>query len=207
MTDVPSPIDFHDMAQARKWVEKTVADRPWRPQFFQAFAAALNAAFDRPASVVEIGSGPGHLAREIVTNCRVSSYAAIDFSAAMHALAKESLGPAAARVTFLRRDFREPAWTAGLRDIDAALTLQAAHEMRHKRHVPALLRQMHDVLSPDGLLLFCDYYAEPGSAKNSDLYLSKEEQPAALAEAGFGRVERLLDLGGMALYRACREGG
>jgi hypothetical protein len=59
-TDVPSPVDFRDIAEARAWVEHTVDSRPWRPQFFEAFAKALNHHFRRPLSVLELGSGPGH---------------------------------------------------------------------------------------------------------------------------------------------------
>jgi hypothetical protein len=40
--DVPSPIDFHELAQAREWEAQTIVKRPWRPQFFAAFATALN---------------------------------------------------------------------------------------------------------------------------------------------------------------------
>ena len=36
--DVPSPIDFSDSEQARQWVEDATIKRPWRPDFFQAFA-------------------------------------------------------------------------------------------------------------------------------------------------------------------------
>lgn len=202
MADVPSPVDFHDHEHARAWVDKTVAARPWRPRFFQAFASVLNTAFEGPAAVLEIGPGPGHLAREILAHCRVAHYTAVDFSAAMHALAREHLGAEAAQVTFLQRDFREPDWAQGLCGFDAVVTMQAAHEVRHRRHLPALFRQIRSTLRDDGLLLFCDHYAEPGSTKHPDLFLRKDEQPAALADAGFQAVETVLDLGGMVLYRA-----
>jgi hypothetical protein len=52
--DIPTPIDFHDIAQARAWMERTIAIRPWRPAFFDAFAAALT---DLPrARIIELGA-------------------------------------------------------------------------------------------------------------------------------------------------------
>jgi hypothetical protein len=50
--DVPSPIDFRDIAQAREWEQATVKHKPWRPQFFAAFASVLNARFRNAFSVL-----------------------------------------------------------------------------------------------------------------------------------------------------------
>jgi SAM-dependent methyltransferase len=197
--DIPSPIDFHDPAAARAWTDNTVAKRPWRPAFFHAFAAALNRHFDRPFTVLELGSGPGHLAAAILAACRVSHYTAVDFSPAMHDLARQHIGPATDLVSFETRDFRLPKWPSGLGPVDAVVTMQAAHEVRHKDHLPALLRQLHGLVAPGGLLLFADHYA--GDGKNPALFPTREEQPMMLAEAGFSSVTPLLDQGGMTLYR------
>jgi SAM-dependent methyltransferase len=202
VADVPSPIDFHDIVQARAWVAGTVAARPWRPRFFDAVAEALDRHFDRTFAVLELGSGPGHLAAGIVGRCRVSAYLALDRSPAMHQLAREHLGAAAAGVTFVERDFSAPDWPAGLPPVDAVVTLQAAHEVRHKSRQPALLAQARNLIAGGGLFLFCDHYAEPGGGRNPDLYPTRDEQPRLLAEAGFTGILPLLDLGGMALYRA-----
>ena len=200
--DVPSPVDFRDIAEARAWVEHTVASRPWRPQFFEAFAMALNNHFRGPLSVLELGSGPGHLAKHILGRCQVTTYDALDFSPPMHTLAREHLGSAAEGVSLLLNDFRLADWSKDLAAVDAVITMQAAHEVRHKRRLPALLAQIHRLIRGGGLLLFCDHYAEAGAPKNPELYLTKEEQPVTLARAGFHDVRLLLDRGGMALYRA-----
>src|SRR5580692_2227677 len=100
--DVPSPIDFHDLAQAKKWEAQTVKNRPWRPQFFAAFVAALQGHFDREFSVLELGSGPGHLAEQILRHCAIGRYVALDFSEPMHALARARLAALAGKVKFLQ---------------------------------------------------------------------------------------------------------
>src|SRR5690348_6256249 len=198
--DVPSPIDFHDPAQARTWMEDTVRIRPWRPRFFAAFVAELKRSCERNARILELGSGPGYLAAAILSACPVAEYVALDFSDAMHGLAKEHLGRLVDRVRFERRDFREPDWTSGLPAFDAVVTLQAIHETRHRNRAPALFRQIHGSLKPGGLFLYCDHYLKV--VANPDLYLARDEQPLALAAAGFTNIERVLDEGGMALYRA-----
>jgi cyclopropane fatty-acyl-phospholipid synthase-like methyltransferase len=204
--DVPSPIDFHELAQAREWEAQTIIKRPWRPQFFAAFVTALNGRFDREFSVLELGSGPGHLAEPILRDCKVARYVALDFSQSMHHLARARLGPFLDKTEFLQRDFRSPDWAAGLTNFDAVVTMQAAHELRHKRRLPAFLSQVRSCLASGGLFLYCDHYAESASAERQDLFLSRPDQPLALREANFAEGRTLFDLGGMALLSATNPG-
>jgi len=200
--DVPSPINLRDMNDARAWLVDSVTRRPCRPLFFATFAQALNEHFATPFSIVELGSGPGRLAAVLLASCKVTSYVAIDFSDAMHVLAKEHLGDSANRVQFATADFRSD-WHKAYSHVDAVVTMQAAHEVRHKGRQPSFFTKVRNTLSPSGIFLFCDHYWEPGSDEHRDLYLEKTEQPRVLAVAGFSLVTLLLDREGMALY-ACR---
>ncbi|MBZ0238792.1 MAG: class I SAM-dependent methyltransferase [Deltaproteobacteria bacterium] len=184
--DVPIRVDFRDAATARAWIEETRIKRPYRPRFFAAFGEALAS---RPAlRILELGSGPGQLARALLARCDVSAYVALDFSPAMHALAAEHLGALASRVTFVTRDFREPAWPDGLGGFDAVVTLQAAHETRHRRHLVPLLERARTTLAPGGVLLYADHYLTPetrllvarGRAGLVDVHLRHEEGNMAL---------------------------
>lgn len=195
--DVPIRVDFRDPETARVWVEETRIKRPYRPRFFAAFCASL--ASRRGLRVLELGSGPGQLAREILVHCDVAVYVALDFSPAMHDLARAHLGQLASRVTFVTRDFREPEWPAGLGTFDAVVTLQAAHETRHKRHLVPLLERARSVIAPRGMLLYADHYLTP-EAKLPALAPAREDQPLALERAGFRDVQLVYDEGHMALW-------
>jgi SAM-dependent methyltransferase len=195
--DLPIRVDFRDPATARTWIEETRIKRPYRPRFFAAFCAALAS---RPKlRILELGSGPGQLAREILTHCDVTTYVALDFSPAMHELAAEHLGELAPRVTFVTRDFREPAWPDGLGAFDAVVTLQAAHETRHKRHLVPLLQRARTVTAPGGTLLYADHYLTPAS-KLPGLSPARDDQPLALGRAGFVDVALCYEEGNMALW-------
>ena len=200
--DVPSPIDFHDPIQAKEWERKTIEKKPWRPQFFSAFVSVLNDCFPQPISVLELGSGPGHLAEQLVHRCHIVRYVALDFSPAMHDLARGRIGAAIDTVEYLERDFRLPDWPDGLGHFDAVITMQAAHEVRHKRHLQDFLVRARHCIAPEGLLLYCDHYFKPGDTKNPDLFFPLEDQSTALETAGFSKVRMLLDLEGMALFAA-----
>ncbi|HEX3478055.1 MAG TPA: class I SAM-dependent methyltransferase, partial [Kofleriaceae bacterium] len=195
--DVPIRVDFRDPASARTWIEDTRIKRPYRPRFFAAFCAALAS---RPKlRILELGSGPGQLAREILLHCDVHTYVALDFSPAMHAIAAEHLGELASRVTFVTRDFREPAWPGDLGTFDAIVTLQSAHETRHKRHLVPLLERARTVVAPGGMLLYADHYLTP-ETKLPALAPARADQPLALERAGFIDVQLRHEEGNMALW-------
>lgn len=201
--DVPIRVDFRDAQVARKWVAETRINKPFRPNFFTAFCKALSS--HRHLRVLELGSGPGQLAREVLLQCDVSSYVALDWSQAMHDIAAEHLGDLARRVNFVVRDFREPTWPEGLGLFDAIVTMQAAHETRHKRHLVPLLERARSLLIDGGALLYCDGYLHPEN-KLPALSLDRTEQPRALERAGFVDVVSLHDEGNIALYCAKNPG-
>lgn len=202
--DVPPPIDFHDPAQARQWVETAITRRPARPAFFAAFIAALDPALAPGATVLELGSGAGLLAEPVLGGApAIARYDLLDCSVPMHELTRERLAPFALRTRHLERDCKRDDWAAGLGGYDAVLTMQAVHEVRHKRHVATLYAQVLPLLKPGGLFLVCDHYAGgPVRNMHAELFFTRDEQPATLRAAGFAAVERLLELDEMALYRA-----
>jgi SAM-dependent methyltransferase len=201
-SDVPSPIDLRTIGDAQAWEASAMVKRPWRSKFFAAFASAIGAAPARVTRVLELGSGPGFLAYELLSALPAIEYVALDFSPAMHQLASARLGPLASRVQFVERSFREPGWADGLGIFDCVVTNQAVHELRHKRHAAGLHRQVRDILAPNGTYLVCDHFAGEGGMKDDQLYASVEEQREALLAAGFATVTLLLHEGGLVLHQA-----
>lgn len=201
LQDVPSPIDLTRMDDAREWAQQAMLKRPWRTEFFAEFARVLDEG--EAQQVLELGSGPGFLARHLLEALPQIQYTALDFSAAMHELAAQRLGALQSRVRFVERSFREPAWVEGLGPFDHVVTHQAVHELRHKRYTPMLHEQVRGLLAPGGRYLVCDHFSGPGGMKNDQLYMSIDEQREALQRAGFARVEPVLLKRGLMLYLAC----
>lgn len=200
-TDVPSPIDFRRIEDARQWAESAMTKRPWRIDFFTAFAAIIGSSSRGGACrVLELGSGPGFLAEHLLRAQAALSYVALDFSAPMHELAAQRLGALAGRVRFVECSFRDRLWFEGLGHFEFVVTMQAVHELRHKRHAPALHAQVRDVLLPGGGYLVCDHFFGKGGMSNDQLYMSVAEQRQALLDAGFGSVEQVMLKGGLVLH-------
>src|SRR5215510_901424 len=64
--DVPSTIDLRTEKDAREWAASAMSKRPWRAVFFQRFVEELRSLDVRPLQILELGSGPGFLARCIL---------------------------------------------------------------------------------------------------------------------------------------------
>ena len=202
LCDVPSPIDLHLTADASEWERSALSKRPWRVEFFAQFAAELSARSPPPRRVLELGSGPGFLAEHLLGALPGVNYVLLDFSAAMHQLARARLGTLADRCEFIERSFKEPTWPQGLGCFQAILTNQAVHELRHKRYAAQLHSEARSLLDDRGSYLVCDHFCGESGMKDDRLYLSVAEQKQALLSAGFTSVTQVLLKGGLVLHHA-----
>lgn len=200
--DVPSPIDLRLMSDASEWEATAMEKRPWRAEFLERFAAELGLMKPPAARVLELGSGPGFLAHKLLSGSFDMHMTLLDFSAAMHMLARKRLGPMLNRVEFLARNFKNSDWFQDLNTFDAVVTIQAVHELRHKRYAERLHRQVGRVLRPGGVYLVCDHFLGPGGMTNEELYMTAAEQKSAIESAGYAPVIQVLLTGGMVLHRA-----
>lgn len=203
--DVPPGVDFLDAGQARAWVSACERDKPWRVPMRLRFSELLGG-LPQGASVLELGSGPGLLAECVLERCpNVERYTLLDFSELMLDLSRERLARFGA-ARFVQADFKTPDWTRALDPpYSAVIAMQAVHEIRHKRHVPVLYRQIRDLLAPGGLVAVCD--GTPGDApdlRKMSLHMTADEQLHALAAAGFSDATLDSAIGAMILVTARR---
>ncbi len=169
---------------------------------FQIFSAQLAQLGGGDLRVLDVGSGPGFLADFLLHSLPELRLTLLDFSSAMHDLARSRLGQRASQVTFLHRSFRDSAWTQDLGRYDAVVTNQAVHELRHKRYANALHSQVHGLLEAGAPYVMCDHYCGEGGMSNSQLYMSVDEHRRSLFDAGFRTVEQINRSGGLVMYRA-----
>ena len=202
INDVPSPIDWRRMSDAVEWEQSAMSRRPWRTEFFQRFAAEIAAAPRKVSRVLEIGSGPGFLAKHLLEELSEVSVVLLDFSPAMNQLARARLDGHENRVQFIERNFKQEDWTEGLGSFECVVTNQAVHELRHKRYAAQLHLQVREILDHEGVYLVSDHFAGDGGMENEQLFMSVAEQRQALLAAGFLRVEEVLVKGGLVLHSA-----
>ena len=130
----------------------------------------------------------------------------MDFSEPMLALSRERLAafPAA---SFVLASFKSEDWTRRVGGrFDCVVSMQAVHELRHKRHAPRLYEQIYQVLAVPGLVLVCDHTPFDDSAKSVALYMTEQEQQQALSDARFTNVHVKLATNSLRLYAGERAG-
>jgi drug/metabolite transporter (DMT)-like permease/SAM-dependent methyltransferase len=201
--DVPYTEDLQSPGGAQAWADNAERRRPVRAQIRQAIAERLETL--APGSrVLELGSGPGRLAEHVLGRCpQLASYTLFDFSEPMLEMSRARVGQFAA-ARFVVGDFRADHWTRHVPGtFDAIVTMQAVHEVRHKRHVPRLYRQIRGMLAPGGLFLVCDRTPEDDTPRSRALFMTAQEQVEALREAGFVDVQLVMAADALA-FSTCR---
>src|SRR3989442_11632437 len=104
LQDIPSPVDFHSEEAAQAWAKEAEQKLPTRLEFFNFFVAELTA--KQPQTLLELGSGPGFLAEQILPRCPfVQHYALLDFSRPMIETSRKRLDVFAERISFQQVDF------------------------------------------------------------------------------------------------------
>ncbi len=202
--DVPSPIDLRLKEDAAVWAAQAEG-RPGRAEMLARIVEDVGRLGGDKPKVLELGSGPGFLAERLLGALPGMRYTALDFSPAMHDLARSRLASFLARATFIARSFKAEDWAEGLTGFDLVVTNQAVHELRHKRYATALHRQVKSVLKPGGYYLVSDHVYGKAKTLSNALYMTREEQEAALREAGFAEVTWLFSSGSLALHCATME--
>ena len=198
--DVPYGNNWDSAAEAAAYGDAADQARPWRSRIRDHIADRV-AMLAPGARVLELGSGPGLLAHRVLQRCpHLGTYTLMDFSEPMLALSRERLAayPAAC---FVLASFKSQDWTSRAGGpFDCVVSMQAVHELRHKRHAPRLYEQVYDVLAAPGLFMVCDHTPFDDSPRSLALYMTEQEQQRALADAGFARVHVELGMNGLMLY-------
>ncbi len=99
--DEPSPIDLRLAREALEWEQSAMQKRPCRVEFFACFTSEVSEVSPKVRRVLELGSGPGFLANHLLQSLSDIELVLLDFSSAMHALARVRLGELANRATFI----------------------------------------------------------------------------------------------------------
>ena len=200
LEDVPYGNDWDSAEEVAAWAEEADRIRPWRAAIRDHIARRV-ATLPPGARVLELGSGPGFLAHRVLQRCpSLEGYTLLDFSEPMLALSQERLAmfPVA---SFVLASFKSEEWTRRVGGpFDCVLSMQAVHELRHKRHALRMYEQVYQVLTVPGRIMICDHTPFDDSSASTALYMTEREQQEALAEAGFTNLHIELTMDSLALY-------
>jgi cyclopropane fatty-acyl-phospholipid synthase-like methyltransferase len=187
------------------WADRADRIRPCRAQIRDHIARRV-AMLPTGVRVLELGSGPGFLAHRVLQECpNIERYILVDFSEPMLALSRERLTMFTA-ASFVLATFKSEDWMRRVGGpFDCVLSMQAVHELRHKRYALRLYEQVYQILATPGHIMFCDHTPLDDSLKSARLYMSEREQHGALKRARFANVHTQLRVDKLVLYAGERS--
>jgi SAM-dependent methyltransferase len=117
--------------------------------------------------VVELGIGPGYMARFILERAqggRGMTYEGVDFSAAMFDIARETLGELASEVTLTTADLLDPGWTGRLSQVPGAIiSTWALHDLGSEQAIGSVYQAAYRALPEGGVLVNGDFIKPDGA--------------------------------------------
>ena len=155
--------EFHDAAFVRGWADRFVPTAP-RLQLFDLILAQIRRCDVPDIHVVELGIGPGYMARHILERDRTLSYEGLDFSDVFFGVARETLGGLAPRVVLTKADLMDQNWPQNLsRQPGAIVSTWALHDLGSQQAVADVYARCHETLPEGGLLVNGDFIKPDGT--------------------------------------------
>ena len=115
--------------------------------------------------MLDIGTGWGPLAQEVLTVLPKATLVAHDFSEPMLAKARTTLAPFGERVGFVRGDLTDEHWADGIgAPFDAVVSAHAIHNVRSHRMIAAVYATVRQLLAPGGWFLNLEIVDPAGPA-------------------------------------------
>ncbi len=173
-------------ADWQRWLERWEAQQgaymPDREERFAVIIDAVAALCGPSPHVVDLGSGPGSLARRILDRVPQSRVTALDMDPVLLAIGRGALGDASGRLAWLDADLRSR-WTVTEGPVDAAVSTTALHWLQPEP-LATLYRHLGTVLRPGGVFVNGDSMAFPATeTRLTEAARAMREQRRAAAPA------------------------
>jgi SAM-dependent methyltransferase len=149
--------EFHDAEFVRGWANRFVPTKP-RIQLFDMILDQIAQPSFPNIHVVELGIGPGYMARHILERNGKISYEGVDFSDVFFEIAKETVGELMHRVTLTKADLMDQSWPQILtRRPGAIISTWALHDLGSQQAVADVYARCYETLPEGGVLINGDF--------------------------------------------------
>jgi len=155
---------FHDPEFVQEWADRFFPSPSRLALFDMVNAQIRRLPIDKP-NVLELGLGPGYMARHILERDQALQYEGLDFSAAFFDVAKRTLGVLASQTTFTQADLLDQSWPASLTNQpDAIISTWALHDLGGEQAVADVYARCYETLPKGGVLVNGDFIKPDGTA-------------------------------------------
>ena len=138
--------EFHDAALVQGWADRFVPT-PRRIALFDLILEHVSASGLPSAHVVELGLGPGYMARHLLERSPTISYEGLDFSEVFFDVARKTIGSYMPRTKLTKADLMDQAWPRSLSQQPCAIiSTWALHDLGGQEAVANVYARCYEVL-------------------------------------------------------------
>jgi SAM-dependent methyltransferase len=156
--------EFHNAAFVQGWADRFVPTPP-RNALFDLILERVTAPGLPNAHVLELGLGPGYMARHILERNPGLSYEGLDFSEEFFDVARKTIGTYLPWVKLTKADLMDQAWLHSLsRQPGAIVSTWALHDLGGQQAVADVYARCYEVLPEGGVLMNGDFIKPDGTS-------------------------------------------
>lgn len=156
--------EFHDAAFVQGWADRFVPTAP-RLALFDMIHEQVRQLGLPQANILELGIGPGYMARHILERDGAVCYEGLDFSDVFFEVAKRTLGVLSERVTLTKADLMDQSWPARLvRPPHAIISTWALHDLGGQAAIANVYARCYETLPVGGTLVNGDFIKPDGTS-------------------------------------------
>lgn len=184
--------NFHEKKYSEEWSNKfnpTVE----RLALFQMIMENIDSATNHQLSILELGIGPGYLAKYILSKYKEVTYEGLDFSKAMLEIAMHRLKSAESNLIFTKADLTDDTWKSTIKSTPQyIISTWALHDLLKKQSILNVYKSAYDVLPKEGKLINGDFIKpEDSTFEYEKGRIKPSEHLDLLISCGFRKVECL----------------
>jgi ubiquinone/menaquinone biosynthesis C-methylase UbiE len=155
--------EFHDATFVQNWSDRFVPT-PSRIALFDLVLEQISKRELPNAHVLELGLGPGYMARHILERDASLSYEGLDFSEVFFEVAKKTIGAFMPRVTLTKANLMEQTWPKMIsRQPAAIISTWALHDLGSPQAVADVYARCYETLPKGGVLVNGDFIKPDGT--------------------------------------------
>ena len=186
--------EFHDATFSQDWADR-FTPTPERVQLFETILAHIKSLEIDNVSILELGIGPGFLAKHLLERLPKMTYQGLDFSQAMIEIASKRTAKYLNRIHFTQGDLIKEPWIKKIKNIpNAIVSTWALHDLFEKNNILSVYKSAFDLLDKGGILLNGDFIKpEESTFEYEGGRIKPSEHIELLQLAGFRNVECLAE--------------
>ena len=179
--------EFHDAAFVQEWADRFVPTPP-RIALFDLILEHISTSSMPNPHVVELGLGPGYMARHILERNPAISYEGLDFSEVFFEVAIKTIAEYMPRVKLTLANLTDHEWPQSLSQQPGAIvSTWALHDLGGQEAIADVYARCYDVLPSGGIFINGDFIKPHGTTwRYEPGRFEIDRHLELLRQAGFG---------------------